>query len=185
MRKFLLSILSLTILGCSLTTEEAFEKENFKPAITYSPLSLKYKDKPIFSIGTPLDSLSKSMEYKINKSDKYHHSPESITDYICHDQNLTIWLDTGYVSGSIQFSSDNKSNKIFRLLGFWNFDTPNNEVSASTINQFTSKFFPILNGKLEINNGWSYSVNHQHFQELFNLNLKNNLWVLKYEVELK
>ncbi|MFT5823552.1 MAG: hypothetical protein ACI8ZM_004814 [Crocinitomix sp.] len=180
--------LIVLLCACSVTVEQAFENEGFNSETNYEPLSLHYNGHPIFSIGQTLESIDSSLSYENNNSDKYHHSLENITDHICHDSNLTIWLDNGYASGSLQFSSDNEQNRIFRIIGFWNFDLPDDsEVKDETNQQFCSKFFPILTNKVEFKEGWEQIIEHPNFKEVFKLkkNQKHDVWVLSYKVKLE
>ncbi len=188
MKKTLLYFLILILAGCSINVDQAFEKENFDPNKEYEPLSLHLKGQPIFSIGQKLASINSSLSIQKDESGKYHQSPQSITDYICHDRNLAIWFNTGSISGSIQFSSDNEQNRIFRCIGFWMFNLPNNTKNLNEAKQrFSKEFFPALVGKINFKKDWRQTIEHPNYREIFKLkrNKKLDSWVLSYEVKLK
>lgn len=175
------------ILSCSVGVEQAFERENFDPNKEYEPLSLQYNGHPIFSIGQKVKTIDSLITYKKNTSDKYHHSPKNITDYISTDSNLTIWIDTSYVAGSIQFSVDNTRGRVFRTIGYWTFNFPNDSLIMNELKtQFSSKFFPVLKNSIQFKKSWNKVITHPNFKENFKLKLnkKLNLWVLSYEVKL-
>lgn len=175
------------LVGCSVNVDQAFKEENFKPNTNYAPLSLYYNGHPIFSIGQTLASLDTTMTYKKNEADKYYHSPESVTDYICYDNGLTVWLDNEAISGGIQFSADNDQDRIFRVIGYWTFNMPiDSEKLEEAKKKFCIAFFPVLTNKIEFREGWQQTVEHSTYEELFELkrNEKLNMWVISYKVIL-
>jgi len=188
MSKFIIfSFFIVFFWSCAVSVEQAFEEEAFDSEITYEPLNLQYKGHPIFSIGQTLRILDSTMHYQKNTSGKYHLSPESITDYSCHDSNLTVWLGASYVSGNIQFSTDNDQNRIFRIIGFWTFNFKDNDSMKNEANQqFCATFFPVLKNKVVFKKGWKQTIEHPNFQEIFKskYNNKLDLWVISYEVKL-
>lgn len=169
--------------------DSIFNVENFQPETSYTPISLYYKSNPLLIPGQKTEDLPDNLSYRPDPNSDYQDYFDLIIDYLSLDDNFSIELSSGSINGIIFFSADRIEKRIFNIRGHWTIDKDIDNDSINEINQaICDRLFPKLKGKIEFNDDWNYSINHQNLSEIFKLKapVKNGgRWTLSYSVELK
>ncbi|WP_281979461.1 hypothetical protein [Tenacibaculum mesophilum] len=204
MRTNIVTYLIILILGisCKQTDKKIAEKrtdrnevildsihriEKLDTIANYKPLSLNFKGKPIFAIGQKLTEIDSTLNYRIDPNLDYQDYFPTVKDYITTEDNLSVHKigKHSYVNGILYFSADQKSQRIFNVSGTWGFQVYESGIIEKMEIWLTENLFPALKNKFEFKDNWSYKIETENQIEHFELNKKNENWILNYEVELK
>ena len=169
--------------------ESIMNSENFKREISYEPISLNFKGKPILSLGQKVETLDTTLSFRYDPNGDFWDKVNLIKDHLSLDDNLSIELKQGSINGIFFFSSDQKENQIFNVAGNWTIGTKITEDNeAEIIEQIVEKLFPILRGQLRFEENWKYENPKKKYVEYFTMNPpKENgfYWTMDYEIKMK
>jgi hypothetical protein len=169
-----LLILSLASLkGYTQSTtylNEILQQHNYTIGQKYPPLSLFLKGKAVSILGKKIQQLEQQgLDIRTLDPNGQHsnHFPY-IYDYLSSDDTFRISLgETQGINPSISYHVITKNNEVFGISANWLIDY---EVTSSTTTQLTKNItthlFPILKGKLKLEDQWEYIADNKVFTEL-------------------
>jgi hypothetical protein len=160
----------------------------------YDALSLHYRGKPFHVIGLSVDSLEKSgFSFRGEPNGEFSEfESEIFSDYIgLADENLQVISNRSLsVNGTAYFSAIFGRKDIFTFKASWLIIKDVTDATKPIIaDSITKKIFPILKGKLKIENGWTYQLKSKDFIEEFEvISPKTNgsaFWTFNYKVKIR
>lgn len=172
------------------STQKASQKKSgFDFSQKYAPVCLSVDDKPVFTLGQPLNEVANGLKFE-----KGSYQPEDGMETIYYFDNQIFSFrypdETGdLVSGSFSFSTDEK-NRIISLEGGFTIhrhDLQNDDLKAITANIY-NRFFPCFSGKEDelIKNKKAVIVNEtMEESQLIHYNEKTGYHSINYQVELQ
>lgn len=164
-------------------------EEGFAPGKEYAPLSLQYLGQPIFAPGQHIRKLPGELSFRFDPNLKYQEKYPFIVDYLCTDNQFFISQTTGSLNGILYFSTDSTHQQIFNISASWLLDIDINEVTQKeAIESISNSIFPILKDKMTFEDNWSYTHEHQNYDEVFQLKAPapdGHWWSFRYDVKMK
>jgi hypothetical protein len=170
------------------TLDSIFSAEKFNREIKYTPLSLIYYGKPIFSIGQKISEIDSNLSYRMDPNMNYQGYEYIVSDFLSTDNHLSINLGNySSINGIAYFSADKEFNQLFSVSGNWYFDLHEDNLHEAAIDSITNRLFPILKGRIKLESNWKYDHLTKNQIEHWTISVVNEFGglTLHYDVELK
>jgi hypothetical protein len=167
--------------------DSIYRIEKLDTIANYQPLSLNFNGKTIFSIGQRLTGIDSTLTYRIDPNSDYQEYFPMVKDYLTAEDKLSLYRigKHSYINGTVYFSADQQSERIFNVSGTWGFLVYDENVLKEMKTWLIENLFPELENHFEFKDNWNYKIETQNQIEHFDLKKENESWTLKYEVELK
>lgn len=196
--KFILLLIVLSlIISCGNSPNSNIEQNNNISPISaqnittkYEPLSLTIDGKQLDILGKDIENARRYIDYGLDPNGEFQDKPKLGKDYFTVSNKLFVWVEEGSLNGISFLAEDPQTKQIFKVSANWLFDLDVTEKSKpKIIEAITKSFFPVLKGKLEIKEGWNYTIDKGNYEEKFELDYSKGeefpRWVLRYEIKLK
>lgn len=176
----------------TVAANPAYEAAHFDPRHTYSlPVCLQFQGKPLLTIGQNVHDLHPLFTKNRDPNGQHQELWDRVYDYYCIENEYILAQPDGSLNGMTYLSTDSLGT-IFALSQSWlmvDGSTPESQQNA--LSMLCRTVFPCTCGKLDFEEKTRFVVDHQDFEEIFELSpdqgktFDDGYWHFRYEAVLK